>query len=128
MSAHLIAISCVTGFVGDALLQFMVKYMHLGGPTGWGLAPYFKQHGSAEATFIAGGMMTLFYVIYMYLVGAFTYTNLIIYGVVLDLIFRKTVIFKSLKGYYEHLNYFWSAFWGAVPMIIPLFVYNLLNK
>jgi hypothetical protein len=124
---HLNGISCVIGFVGDALLQVGTK-LNLGGPTGWGLKPYFKQHGSVESLFIAGGMMTIFYVIYLYLLPfQVNYINLAIYGIVLDLIFRKTRLFPSLDGYYKHLNYFWSGFWGAVPLMMPLFAFDLLS-
>jgi hypothetical protein len=115
---HLIVVACLIGFIGDALLQ--IGCQHMGGPTGWGLKPYFQQHGSSESLFIAGGMMTLFYIIYfviMKLPGDWRY--LIVYGILLDLIFRQTMLFESLKGYYHHLNYFWSGFWGAVPMLIP---------
>jgi len=114
----------IAGFVGDASLQIATKKLNMGGPTGWGLKEYFKQHGTTESLFIAGGMMTLFYIIYLDVLNLpLNYMYLAIYGVILDFIFRKFIIFPSLKGYYQHLNYFWSAFWGAVPMIIPLFVY-----
>jgi hypothetical protein len=122
---NIVSIACMTGFIGDASLQLFVNYLHLGGPTGWGLKPYFKQHGPAESTFIAGGMMTLFYVIYIYF-AQMTYIKLAIYGIVLDFIFRKTMIFASLKGYYEQLNYFWSAVWGAIPMLIPFAIFQLI--
>lgn len=118
----LLEIACLTGFIGDILLQIGCKYLHFGGPSGWGLKEYFKQHGSAESTFIAGGMMTLFYI----LMGSIpkTYPNLAVFGILLDLFFRKTMIFQSLKGYYEYFNYFWSGFWMAIPMMIPLLIYN----
>ena len=35
------------------------------------------------------------------------------------------MIFPSLKGYYSHLNYFWSAVWGAIPLMLPLLISNL---
>jgi hypothetical protein len=125
MNLSLIGAACLTGFIGDALLQLLSKYPAISGPTAWGLNPYFEQHGSVESLFIAGGMMTLFYVIYIDLLNLnVNYINLIIYGIVLDYIFRVTMLFPSLKMYYEHLNYFWSAFWGAIPMILPLIVYN----
>jgi len=124
---NIVSISCITGFVGDALLQLGVS-LGMGGSDGWGLKPYFKQHGSIESLFIAGGMMTIFYVIYA-LFFQFTYTGLAVYGIVLDLIFRETMLFPSLQGYYNHLNYFWSGFWGAVPMMLPLFISkNLVPK
>lgn len=124
----IVSIACITGFIGDASLQLLNKYLHFGGPTGWGLKEYFKQHGPAESTFIAGGMMTIFYVIYIYLLHApLSYIHIALYGVVLDFIFRKTMLFSSLKGYYEYFNYFWSAVWGAIPMLIPFIVYRLMN-
>ena len=125
---HLISISCVVGFIGDALLQIGGRILNLGGPTGWGLNPYFSRHGTAESLFIAGGMMTIFYVIYLYLLPfQVNYVNLAIYGIILDFIFRKTMLFPTLDGYYKHLNYFWSAFWGAVPLMLPLLVFDLMK-
>ena len=122
-NSDLIAIACLTGFVGDFLLQIFTKVFKMGGETGWGLLEYFKQHGSVEALFIAGGMMTLFYVIYLKVLRLpVNYTNLAVYGVVLDLIFRKLMIFPSLSGYYTNLNYFESGLWGAIPMILPLLI------
>ena len=125
-TSRLLTISCLTGFIGDATLQFLTKFM--GGDTGWGLKEYFKQHGSAEALYIAGGMMTLFYVIYLVLLGLPPiWYYLAVYGVILDWIFRVTMIFPSLKGYYTQLNYFWSAFWGAVPMLMPLGIMKAID-
>jgi len=128
----LLILACLTGFFGDFLLQVLTKTT-LGGSTGWGLKEYFKQHGKAESLFIASGMMTLFYVMYLtpsllgYKFLPLSLIGLAIFGIVLDFIFRKTELFPSLKGYYNHLNYFWSAFWGAVPMMIPLVLYKLIN-
>jgi hypothetical protein len=114
---ELLAAACITGFLGDAGLQFMVA-RGFGGPTGWGLKPYFAQHGAVESLFIAGGMLSLFYILYLYVLPP-TVQDLALYGVLLDLVFRRLSIFPSLAGYYAHLNYFWSAFWGAVPMLMP---------
>jgi hypothetical protein len=123
-----ISIACFTGFIGDAMLQVLTKFGSMGGKTGWGLIEYFRQHGAAESTFIAGGMMTLFYVLYLVVFGfPAKWYYLAIYGIILDLIFRKTMLFASLKGYYQQLNYFWSGFWGAVPMIMPLGIIYLLD-
>jgi hypothetical protein len=127
INLQLIIIACLTGFIGDGILQILINFM--GGKTGWGLREYFKQHGSIESLFIAGGMMTLFYIIYLILLGLPpTGYYLAIYGVLLDLLFRETMIFPSLQGYYDHLNYFWSAFWGAVPMILPLSIMKFVVK
>lgn len=116
-----IAVFCLVGFFGDVLLQLMVKK----GGKDWGLKGYFEQHGSVESLFIAAGMMSLFAVIYIYLLKLpLKWEYLIIYGIVLDLIFRVFMIFPSLKGYYSHLNYFWSAVWGAIPMLLPLMILN----
>jgi preprotein translocase subunit SecG len=123
----IVSLSCVTGFAGDALLQVGVQ-KGMGGPTGWGLKEYFKQHGAIEALFIPGGMLTIFFVIYIYVLKLpLTYTNLAIYGVVLDLLFRETMLFPSLDKYYKYFNYFWSAVWGAIPMMIPLFLLKMTS-
>jgi len=127
MSLALVSIACLTGFIGDALLQIGSKNLHLGGTTGWGLKSYFAQHGAAESTFIAGGMMSIFYVFVMNTMHV-TYLNLAICGIILDLIFRKTMLFASLKGYYQYFNYFWSAVWGIIPMIMPLLIYDIIRK
>jgi hypothetical protein len=118
--------ACLTGFAGDALLQIGSR-MGLGGPTGWGLAPYFAQHGSQESLYVAGGMLSLFITLYLLTGLPVTYQNLAIYGVLLDLIFRKLMVFPSLKGYYEYFNYFWSAVWGAIPLMMPLFFFRLAS-
>lgn len=123
---NLVEIACLTGFIGDFTLQTGVK-MGLGGPTGWGLKEYFAQHGSAEAVFVAGGMMSLFYTLFLMSGLPVNYRNLALYGVFLDLVFRKLMIFASLKGYYEYFNYFWSAVWGIIPLCLPYFIYQL-NK
>lgn len=121
---NLIGIACLTGLIGDFTLQTGVK-MGLGGPTGWGLKEYFKQHGSGEAMFTAAGMMALFYTLFLMSGIKMNFRNLAIYGVLLDLIFRKLMIFGSLKGYYEYFNYFWSAVWGIIPLCLPLAI-NIL--
>lgn len=122
---NLIGIACLTGLIGDFTLQTGVK-MGLGGPTGWGLKEYFKQHGSGEAMFTAAGMMALFYTLFLMSGIKVNFRNLAIYGVLLDLIFRKLMIFGSLKGYYEYFNYFWSAVWGIIPLCLPLAI-NILS-
>jgi hypothetical protein len=121
----IITISCLTGFFGDASLQIATKYFGFN----WGLKKYFAYHGSGESLCIASGMMTLFYIIYLYILRlSLNYAYLGIYGIILDFIFRKTMAFESLDGYYKALNYFWSAFWGAVPMILPFFIYNIIKN
>jgi hypothetical protein len=125
--SRLLTISCLTGFIGDASLQVLTKYM--GGESGWGLTEYFKLHGPVESLFIAGGMMTLFYIIYFVLLELpLNWYYLAIYGVILDWIFRETMLFPSLEGYYKALNYFWSAFWGAVPMIMPYGIMKIIDS
>ena len=112
------------GFVGDAILQVASQKFKMGGPTGWGLKEYFKQHGKVESLFIPAGMLSIFYIFYIYVLKLpMTYTNIAIYGIIIDYIFRTFMIFPSLVGYYEYFNHFWSAVWMAIPMMIPLFVY-----
>jgi hypothetical protein len=117
----LLTIACFTGFIGDFLLQFGGT-LGMGGPTNWGLKNYFKQHGFSESLFIAGGMMTLFYSTFMLTGLPINYVNLSIYGMIIDLLFRKFMIFKSLEGYYSYFNYIMTAIWIVIPMCIPLFI------
>jgi hypothetical protein len=129
----IIALALLTGFFGDLVLQLLTKSTLfrslLGGPTGWGLVPYFKQHGSNEAMYVAAGMLGIFYVVYLYVLRLpLRYDYLALYGVALDLLFRQANLFPSLSGYYAHLNYFWSAVWGAIPMVIPYFLLRCLKK
>jgi hypothetical protein len=122
---NLVALACFTGFAGDFLLQTGVK-MGLGGPTGWGLKDYFALHGAPESLFIAGGMMSLFYALYLMSGLPVNFKNLALYGIFLDFIFRIFMIFPSLKEYYEFFNYFWSAVWGAIPLCLPLAISKLI--
>jgi hypothetical protein len=124
---NLVIIACFTGFVGDFLLQTGAK-LGMGGPTNWGLKEYFEQHGPAESLFIAGGMMTLFYSTFMLTGLPINYVNLSMYGILIDLLFRKFMIFKSLGGYYTYFNYLMSAIWIVIPMCIPLFISHLLQN
>lgn len=122
---QLIIISFFVGFVGDSLLQIFVKKFG----ADWGLKGYFEQHGTAESLYIAAGMMTLFYIIFLKVLHLKpTYLNLAIYGIVVDIIFRKLRIFESLDGYYSFLNYFWSGWWEVFSMCLPLLVYQLVNR
>jgi hypothetical protein len=118
---NIVAAACITGFFGDILLQTGSR-MGLGGPTGWGLKEYFAQHGGAEAPYISAGMLSLFFTLYLVTGLPITYMNLALYGILLDFLFRIFNIFPSLQGYYEYFNYFWSAVWGAIPLMLPYFI------
>ncbi len=126
LSPYLVVAAGLTGFFGDALLQ--VGSPLLKKDESWGLKSYFQQHGIAESLCIATGMMMLFYVLY-FLVFKLEpkWYYLAIYGVILDYIFRATMVFPSLKDYYKQLNYVESAIWGAIPMVLPLLPFYL-NK
>jgi hypothetical protein len=121
MKLNIISIAILTGFFGDALLQILVHY----GIGDWGLKEYFKQHGRVESMFTAAGMMGIFFVLYVHLGLPLNLQYLTVYGILLDLLFRKFNIFPSLKGYYKSLNYFWSAVWGVIPMLLPLLILKL---
>lgn len=121
-SSSLVAWAAITGALGDAALQVIVK----NSDRDWGLKEYFALHGTGEAICVAAGMMALFFVIWVGIlapvlrVAPDNIVAVAVYGVILDLLFRKFRIFPSLDGYYASLNYFWSGFWAALPMIIPV--------
>lgn len=124
----IVSIALMTGFVGDFLLQ-LLTFMGAGGETGWGLNRYFAQHGRFESMFVAAGMMGIFYMIYVDILGLeLNWIYLSLYGVLLDLVFRLGMLFPSLIGYYTHLNYFWSAVWGAIPMLLPFWINGIISK
>jgi len=125
-ASNLLIAATFTGFFGDALLQLLVA-AGAGGPTGWGLDAYFKHQGRAEAMFTAAGMLAIFFSIYILAGFPRTWVYLALFGVVLDLIFRWGNIFPSLEGYYNALNYFWSAVWGIIPMVLPLLIVYMLG-
>lgn len=127
-----ISIGILVGILGDLILQILVKN-NFGGNTGWGLKEYFKQHGIFESMTIAGGMLGFFMILYTIVIRKRQkplelLLCLGLYGIVLDFIFRQTRIFPSLDGYYKHLNYFWSAVWGAIPMMLIGIVIILFRK
>ena len=118
MDFRLVAIAAFVGFFGDAALQLIV------GNTGydWGLREYFALHGSAEALFIAAGMLAIFFAALGLIPGfPINYLSLAIVGALLDILFRAGNIFPSLAGYYQSLDPITSIVWGAIPMMLPLF-------
>ena len=125
-SIFLIPIAWTVGAVGDLGLQLLVS-RGWGGDSGWGLKAYFSQHGRAESISIAAGIMTGFYMLYIFGGIPLRWYWLALFGVLLDLLFRSTMIFPSLRGYYQQLNYFWSALWGIIPMILPFLLWKIYN-
>lgn len=123
MPVGLVTWALWTGAVGDMMLQVLVA-RGFGGSTGWGLKSYFQQHGSREAIFVAAGMLGLFYAVYEALGLPKKWYWIALYSIILDLLFRVFRIFPSLDGYYRHLNYFWSAVWAIIPMLIPFFLFQ----
>lgn len=123
----LISTAAAVGAAGDLSLQILTKIF--ADKTGWGLNIYFEQHGFMESLFIAGGMMSIFYMIYIYVLKLKISTlYLAIYGVIWDALFRFFRIFHSLDGYYSYLGIILSAFWGAVPMILPYLIYSVVTS
>lgn len=125
-SCYLPLLAGAIGGSGDLILQFSTKYLHMGGKTGWGLLPYFAQHGVWESVTIAAGMLTTFYAFYALFGLKWTYARMVVYGIVLDFVFRTLNIYPSLRPYYKHMTYFWSAVWGAIPMILPLLIWDFV--
>jgi hypothetical protein len=123
----LLTLALFTGFIGDASLQILTSY-GFGDNSGWGLNDYFKLHGSSESLFIAAGMLGIFYAFYIFILRLpINWYYISIYAILLDLLFRKFMIFPSLSGYYNYFNYFWSAVWAIIPMLIPLALFTLLK-
>jgi hypothetical protein len=122
MYEKLITIACLTGFFSDAALQIFTKFLE--GPTlSLGLKPYFKQHGSLESMFISGGMTAVFYIIYIYLFKLpIVWYYIALYGILIDFLFRKLSLYKALYGYYKSVNYFWSAVFASISMVLPLLI------
>jgi hypothetical protein len=118
----IVSLAFLTGFVGDAVLQIAVNKLGFD----MGLRDYFVQHGRVEALFIGGAIVVLPYIIYIYLLNLpLTYTNLFMYGIVVDFIFRYTRFFPSLNEYYDKLSIpETTLIGGAIPAILPLFIYK----
>ena len=128
MRITITSIALLVGFFGDALIQLIVRFVPISVRGNWGLIEYFAKHGSIESMCIAGGLMAVLYIIYLDVLRLpLNYLFLALFGVVADLAFRWFRIFPTLDDYYAHLNYFWTAFWGAFPMILPLFIKQKLT-
>jgi hypothetical protein len=128
-AGQLIVIALITGFIGDAIWQIIAK-MNIGAESGtWGLQYYFQRQGSAEALFTAAGMLGIFYTLYAFTGLPFKVQWLTIYGIILDILFRYTNLFPSLKMFYEELSIPSTIIMGSViPLILPLFIYKFFNK
>jgi hypothetical protein len=125
---RLVMISILTGFFGDAFLQILAR-QGIGKCGSWGLKPYFKQHGTAESLFIAGGMMGLFYTLYAITGLPFEIHWLSLYAVLIDFLFRYTRLFPSLDKYYQCQS-IWrtTTIGGIVPMLIPFIIYKAIYR
>jgi hypothetical protein len=130
--SDLVLIACLTGFFGDLFLQMAPKVSSLGGPTGWGLDEYFRQHGRVEAMVLAAGLVGMTYIVYLLTGLPVTIPNMFLYGCLLDvLVFHKWMIFPSLKGYYEYFkgDYVQPAIiGGGIPVALPLIFATLLQR
>ena len=121
-----LAVVTLTGFFGDAFLQILVKKFGYD----WGLKSYFEQHGTAEALFLGAGLMAILFIIYIYILKLpLSYTNLAIYGIIIDIIFRKTMVFNTLTDYYNVQNYFETMIiGGSLPAMLPLLIFNIFKN
>lgn len=121
----LVTVAFLTGFVGDAITQFLTNIGF-----DMGLEKYFKQHGRVESLFTAAAIVALAYILYIYVLKLpLTYTNLFVYGFILDLIFRYTHFFPSLNEYYDSVSILkTSIIGGSIPAILPLLIYKNFTK
>lgn len=118
MKYSLTTIAFYIGFIGDILLQIIIK---MRGDVAH-LKQYYSRHGPLESLFIAGGMMYLLMAIYEQIGFKLTYINLFIYGGVLDILWRQFHLFPTLTyTYYTANNQIQSFFWGGISMILVIF-------
>jgi len=115
MSLSFVEACVITGFFGDIGLQIL--------NTGnWGLDGYFSQHGNPVAPFIAAGMMGIFGTLW----NKYnkdeppTIKQAMIYGGILDLLFRFLRPMSSLDGYYGAMPIWLSFIWGGIPFVMAL--------
>lgn len=125
---NLILIATLVGFFGDVLTQQLVYNESISGVDGWGLKSYFKQHGKIESLILGSGVMAFFYSLYALTGLPFKVQWLAIYGIILDFIFRYTRFFPSLDEYYSKVGIIGTSIVGGLfPLILPLFVYKIIN-
>lgn len=110
----------LTGLLGDAGLQALDRGT-------WGLTGYFSQHGRVESLFIAAGMMGVFGALYSGLGLPLGVLPLLLYGGLLDLVFRYTMVASSLSGYYTAMPVPLSFLWGGIPFVIALTLFSFLQ-
>jgi hypothetical protein len=108
----------LTGAVGDSILQVMVK--NSTDKNLYGLKTYFDKHGSLESIFIAAGMTSGLVLPYSIVDPDLHVEGLVIYGAVLDIIFRRyhEKIMPSLADYYKTLDPLMSIFWAIIPLLM----------
>ncbi len=109
------------GFFGDIALQAVNK---LEGGNFAGFGPYFAHHGPVASVFIAGGMLYAFGLVYEKSGAPMTIPCTAAYGAALDLAFRYGRFMPSLDEYYATEPVLVTAFWGAVPMSLPLILFK----
>jgi hypothetical protein len=114
--------AALTGFFGDAFLQVLTA-----NGQSPGLVPYFRQHGSFEALFLASGLMTVFFIVYQ-LFFPVDYVYLILFGVGTDLLWRWGNLFPSLEGYYKYYSVFETCVYMAASMVLPVYLSTLIKK
>lgn len=122
---RLLIIAALVGFIGDALTQLAMnkKIVHLAG-----LEEYFQRHGKVESMFIASAILSLFYAIYLMLNLPLKWYYLAIYGIVLDIIFRRFRVFPSLDKFYSSYNYLQTGLMAtAIPFVLPIIINNAIN-
>lgn len=117
--------SFIIGFFGDLGLQLIA---HVRGDI-VGLSDYFKQHHSLESAFIAAGMMVGFTLLYQLSGLPVSWSNLFLYGVVLDVIFRNVNLMPSLTDtYYKHITPLNSMLWGGLPFVMSWYLERLISE
>ena len=80
-----------------------------------------------ESLFIAAGMMGVFGAVYALAGFSLAVFPLMVYGGVLDLLFRYTMVAGSLSGYYEAMPVWLSFLWGGIPFVLALTLFNFIQ-
>lgn len=131
-------IGFIIGFIGDLGLNISTQRLRI---LDAGLINYFPLHGTVEAAFIAGGLVSFCVYISLLLwekvimrkkISEIKHRDTIIYlfvfGCILDLFFRYLHIMPSLNGMYEKLSIPVSMLFAGGPIAASFILAILIDN